>query len=101
MQEQRIPERDREFVLDALFEGNVARFFNHSCEPNLETQSVIKEVQDGRFPRICFFTSRIVEPGEELTVFYGNGHILDCKCGAPNCATTMIPVDDSDIEDDF
>lgn len=34
-------------VLDALHAGNVARFINHSCEPNLTTQPVLLEGDSG------------------------------------------------------
>ncbi|KAJ3584674.1 hypothetical protein NHX12_015169 [Muraenolepis orangiensis] len=39
-------------------EGNVARFLNHSCRPNLFTQSVFTDTQDPDYPLIAFFTRR-------------------------------------------
>lgn len=55
------------YYLDASKEGNVARFFNHSCEPNLFLQNVFTDTHDPQFPLIAFFTSRSVKAGTELT----------------------------------
>ncbi|XP_052401686.1 histone-lysine N-methyltransferase SETDB2 [Carassius gibelio] len=55
------------YYLDASKEGNVARFFNHSCEPNLFLQNVFTDTHDPQFPLIAFFTSRCVKAGSELT----------------------------------
>ncbi|XP_058629278.1 histone-lysine N-methyltransferase SETDB2 [Onychostoma macrolepis] len=55
------------YYLDASKEGNVARFFNHSCEPNLFLQNVFTDTHDPQFPLIAFFTSRSVKAGSELT----------------------------------
>ncbi len=55
--------------VDATHKGNVARFLNHSCAPNLE----LVLVRAGMLlPRLAFFTSRDVRPGEELTFSYGD-----------------------------
>ena len=54
------------YCLDARKYGNVARFINHLCEPNLVPVKVFVEHQDLRFPRICFFSSRDVKAYEEL-----------------------------------
>lgn len=53
--------------IDANFYGNVSRFFNHSCEPNMIPIRVYYEHQDLRFPKIAFFATRNIEAGEELT----------------------------------
>jgi SET domain-containing protein len=54
-------------VIDPTFKGNLARFINHSCEPNCETQKwhVLSEVCVG------IFTLRDIKEGEELTFNYG------------------------------
>lgn len=33
--------------------GNVARFLNHSCQPNVEKVTVFSDSQDVRVPRYC------------------------------------------------
>ncbi|XP_059758590.1 histone-lysine N-methyltransferase SETDB2 isoform X5 [Balaenoptera ricei] len=46
------------FLLDATKEGNVGRFLNHSCCPNLLVQNVFVETHDRNFPLVAFFTNR-------------------------------------------
>ncbi|XP_028641705.1 histone-lysine N-methyltransferase SETDB2, partial [Grammomys surdaster] len=46
------------FLLDASKEGNVGRFLNHSCCPNLWVQNVFVETHDRNFPLVAFFTNR-------------------------------------------
>jgi SET domain-containing protein len=56
------------------------RFTNHSCRPN-----GLLRIQDGR---IEFYALRPIEPGEEITVAYGQTHHagrLACRCGAAGC----------------
>ncbi|XP_070327357.1 histone-lysine N-methyltransferase SETDB2 isoform X6 [Odocoileus virginianus] len=45
------------FLLDATKEGNVGRFLNHSCCPNLSVQNVFVETHDRSFPLVAFFTN--------------------------------------------
>ncbi|PKU33899.1 histone-lysine n-methyltransferase setdb2 [Limosa lapponica baueri] len=45
------------YVLDATKEGNVGRFLNHSCCPNLFAQSVFVETHNRSFPWVAFFTN--------------------------------------------
>jgi len=84
--------RDGEtFCIDARRYGNVSRFINHRCQPNLVPVKVFVDHQDVRFPRIALFTSRDVEPLEELGFDYGEKFWIikyktfTCKCGSPKC----------------
>lgn len=52
--------------IDANYYGNVSRFFNHSCEPNIVPVRVFFEHQDYRFPIISFFACRDIAMGEEI-----------------------------------
>lgn len=54
-------------IVSHLF-GNISRFFNHSCEtPNLSLEIVrIKYT----IPRVAFYASRDIQPGEELSFKY-------------------------------
>ena len=54
------------YCIDARKYGNVARFINHLCEPNLVPVKVFVDSQDLRFPRICLFASRDINAQEEL-----------------------------------
>ncbi|KAM9820248.1 histone-lysine N-methyltransferase SETDB2 [Neosynchiropus ocellatus] len=81
---------DDMYVLDASREGNVSRFFNHSCDPNMFTQSVFTDSHDPGYPIIAFFTSRVVKAGTELTWNYSlcpSLPTLDvpCCCNSNNC----------------
>ncbi|XP_037082512.1 histone-lysine N-methyltransferase EHMT2-like [Pollicipes pollicipes] len=79
------------FCIDARRYGNVARFINHRCEPNLVPVKVFVDHQDVRFPRIALFTCRDVEPAEELGFDYGEKFwiikykMFTCKCGSMKC----------------
>lgn len=83
---------DDRTVVDAGVGGNEARFINHSCKPNCET-----EVTRGR---IWVRARRRILPGEELSYDYCIGRddddppdvddIFSCRCGAPRCRRTML-----------
>ena len=88
------------YVIDANFEGNVARWINHSCKPNCE--AIIEESEDHnpRKDRVLIQTLRKLRAGEELTYDYGidPGERLTpslkklwaCRCGARGCIGTML-----------
>jgi hypothetical protein len=79
-------ELDSTHDLDGDQPENVARFANHSCEPNCE---IIAESDNLRLR-----TLRPIAAGEELTFDYGYrlaafpGH--RCCCGAPTCAGFIV-----------
>ena len=54
------------FCIDANNYGNIARFINHSCQPNLTPVKVFASHQDLRFPHIALFANRDIKKGEEL-----------------------------------
>lgn len=77
---------ERNLIIDARFKSNHARFINHSCDPNCETQ---KWTVNGE-TRIGIFAIKDIEEGTELTFDYqldtlGNEKKA-CLCGAPNCS---------------
>lgn len=83
---------DGKHVIDANVGGNAARWINHACDPNCET-----EEEDGR---VWIQAMRDIKRGEEL--FYDYGLIVDeritptlkkqyqCLCGADDCRGTML-----------
>ena len=67
-------------AIDASKSTDPMRFTNHSCQANARLQ-----IRDGR---IEFYSLRAIEPGEEVTVNYGETHhegTLACRCGQPGC----------------
>ena len=81
--------------IDAKWWGNIGRFFNHSCAPNMEKICVFTDSHDIRVPSVAFFTTRDVFAGEELTYNYGyvkgsvEGKQMICRCGEPGCVERM------------
>lgn len=89
-----------EYVIDANEGGNVARWINHSCDPNCE--SVIEENDKGKAHKDKVFIEAIrdIKPGEELTYNYGIvleerytpklKKLWECRCGSKKCTGTML-----------
>lgn len=104
---------DEDRVVDATLSGGLARYINHSCNPNCVTEIV--EVD--RDVRIIIFAKRKIFRGEEvrknfklfyyiLCIYYiylyllqlsydykfdieDDAHKIPCACGAPNCRKWM------------
>lgn len=55
-------------VIDPTYCGNVGRYLNHSCTPNLIPVPVRA---NSMVPRICFFAKHDIIPNEELMYNYG------------------------------
>uniref|UniRef100_A0A8D3D528 Euchromatic histone-lysine N-methyltransferase 1b n=1 Tax=Scophthalmus maximus TaxID=52904 RepID=A0A8D3D528_SCOMX len=79
------------YCVDARFYGNISRFLNHMCEPNLFACRVFTTHQDLRFPHISFFASENIKAGEELGFNYGDhfwevkSKLFNCECGSAKC----------------
>uniref|UniRef100_A0A670YQS7 Euchromatic histone lysine methyltransferase 1 n=1 Tax=Pseudonaja textilis TaxID=8673 RepID=A0A670YQS7_PSETE len=84
------------YCIDARFYGNVSRFINHFCEPNLIAVRVFMSHQDLRFPRIAFFSSRPIEAGEEIGFDYGErfwnikAKYFSCLCDSAKCRHSSV-----------
>ncbi|KAG7395924.1 hypothetical protein PHYBOEH_003049 [Phytophthora boehmeriae] len=80
--------------VDASSGGNLTRFINHSCSPNLEVAAVRV---DSYIPRLALFAQTRIQRGQELTFDYGEGSDPSnantngnqrgrrCRCGARQC----------------
>jgi hypothetical protein len=89
-----------DYVVDANVDGNIARWINHSCDPNCE--ATIEEHHKGnpRKDKVFIEAMRDIAPGEELTYNYGitldERHtpklkkLWGCRCGAKTCTGTML-----------
>ncbi|XP_024920645.1 histone-lysine N-methyltransferase EHMT2 isoform X1 [Cynoglossus semilaevis] len=79
------------YCIDARYYGNISRFINHLCDPNLIPVRVFMLHQDLRFPRIAFFSSRDILNGQELGFDYGDrfwdikSKYFTCQCGSEKC----------------
>lgn len=89
-----ILEDEEALCLDATHYGNVARFMNHRCfDPNLVEIPVEIETPDHHYYHVAFFTTRKVEPNEELCWDYGidfSDHkhpikAFKCSCESKEC----------------
>ncbi|KAL8687943.1 MAG: hypothetical protein Q9218_006018 [Villophora microphyllina] len=85
-------EFDQRMILDAT-RGSIARFINHSCEPNCE---MIKMTVAGK-PRMALFAGENgIMTGDELTYDYNFNpysvkNVQQCRCGAPSCRGVLGP----------
>ncbi|KAG7269957.1 hypothetical protein CRUP_026527 [Coryphaenoides rupestris] len=59
-----------ETFVDPAAVGNVGRFLNHSCRPNL---AMVPVRVHSALPRLALFACRDIDAGEELTFDYGGG----------------------------
>jgi histone-lysine N-methyltransferase ASH1L len=83
---------DQNMIIDATT-GSIARFVNHSCNPNCR---MIKWIVAGN-PRMALFAGdRPIMSGEELTYDYkfdpfSAKNVQKCLCGEPNCRGVLGP----------
>ncbi|GMH33559.1 hypothetical protein BSKO_01393 [Bryopsis sp. KO-2023] len=93
------------YAVDAKNRGNVARFINHSCDPNTFVQPTLSTHLDESMPKICLFASKHIFPGEELNYDYGDQFVMEClggkcHCGSSNCITAQSSDVDSGVDSD-
>ncbi len=73
-------ELDEDWTIDGEDESNIARYINHSCDPNAEA-----EIEDGH---ILIRAIKNIRAGEEITFDYDQEYYdefikpVGCKCGA-------------------
>jgi SET domain-containing protein len=71
-------------AIDFSKSADPMRYTNHSCGPNARLC-----IRNGR---VEFYALHNIEPGDEVTVNYGETHHegrLKCRCGASNCVGTI------------
>lgn len=76
-------ELNSEWTIDGTDESNIARYINHSCEPNCEAEITADD-------RIVISALTPIAPGEEFTIDYGEEYFKDfllgvCLCGTASC----------------
>lgn len=83
-------------IITAKNFGNVARFMNHSCNPNVFWQPVFYQQNKECYIRIAFYAKRHIPPMTELTYDYGilpddrdiyitRYRKKKCLCGTSKC----------------
>jgi histone-lysine N-methyltransferase ASH1L len=83
---------DQNMIIDAT-RGSIARFVNHSCEPNCRME---KWTVGGK-PRMALFAGdQGIMTGEELTYDYNfdpfsQKNVQECRCGARKCRGVLGP----------
>ena len=81
---------NKSLIIDALPAGNMARFINHSCQPNCHTE----QWSVNGSTRVGIYASIDIPCGIELTYDYlcdtfGEIASEPCRCGAENCVGTL------------
>ncbi|XP_011083268.1 histone-lysine N-methyltransferase ATXR7-like isoform X2 [Sesamum indicum] len=79
---------DDGYVVDATKRGGIARFINHSCEPNCYTKVISVEGQK----KIFIYAKRHISAGEELTYNYKfplEEKKIPCHCGSRRCRGSL------------
>ena len=83
-------EIDEDWTIDGSPRTNTARYINHSCKPNCES-----DIRDGR---ILIFALRNIERGEELSMDYGDEYFdefikpVGCKCDSCGARRHTVPI---------
>ncbi|KAL1815146.1 hypothetical protein ACET3Z_017720 [Daucus carota] len=79
-------------VISAKNSGNVARFMNHSCSPNVFWQPVLRDNGEKTYLHVAFFSIGHIPPMQELTFDYGipksdkaEQRKKVCLCGSLDC----------------
>ncbi len=88
------------YVIDGNIKGNAARWINHGCRPNCESETEEDETGRPDKERVFINAIRDIKAGEELTYDYlitlDEPHtkrmkkIWACLCGAKKCKGTML-----------
>ncbi|KAL7731158.1 hypothetical protein ACLKA6_014352 [Drosophila palustris] len=78
---------EKDFIIDAGPKGNLARFMNHSCEPNCATQKWTVNCIN----RVGIFAIKDIPENTELTFNYLWDDLMNngkkaCYCGAKRCS---------------
>ncbi|XP_069357216.1 histone-lysine N-methyltransferase SETD1 isoform X2 [Maniola hyperantus] len=75
---------DLDTIIDATKCGNLARFINHSCNPNCYAKIITIESQK----KIVIYSKQPIAVDEEITYDYKfplEDEKIPCLCGAPQC----------------
>ncbi len=84
------------YIMDAKTRGNIGRYLNHSCSPNVFVQNCFVDTHDLRFPWVAFFALDYIRAGMELCWDYCyvvgqvDGKEILCGCGSLQCRGRLL-----------
>ncbi|XP_038853469.1 histone-lysine N-methyltransferase SETD1B-like [Salvelinus namaycush] len=79
---------DQDTIIDATKYGNLARFINHSCNPNCYAKIITVKSQK----KIVIYSRQSISVNEEITYDYKfpiEDEKIPCLCGAENCQGSL------------
>ncbi|KAM6931412.1 histone-lysine N-methyltransferase SETD1B-A-like [Xenentodon cancila] len=79
---------DQDTIIDATKYGNLARFINHSCNPNCYAKIITVESQK----KIVIYSRQPISVNEEITYDYKfpiEDKKIPCLCGADSCRGSL------------
>uniref|UniRef100_UPI003AACB00A histone-lysine N-methyltransferase SETD1B-A-like n=1 Tax=Centroberyx gerrardi TaxID=166262 RepID=UPI003AACB00A len=79
---------DQDTIIDATKYGNLARFINHSCNPNCYAKIITVESQK----KIVIYSRQPIHINEEITYDYKfpiEDEKIPCLCGADSCRGSL------------
>ncbi len=79
---------DEDYVIDATYVGNFARFINHCCDPNCYAKTITVDNKK----KVVIYAGRDIQVCEEITYDYKFPEEMikiKCFCGSPNCRGSL------------
>lgn len=79
---------DNDVIVDATRKGSLARFVNHSCDPNC----VSRIISHAGSKKVVLYAKRDIAAGEELSYDYKfpiEDHKIPCHCGVATCRGSL------------
>jgi histone-lysine N-methyltransferase SUV39H len=91
------------YTIDAFNYGNLARFINHSCDPNCWMFFINDCQKDPKNQKLCIFAMKDIASDTEITIDYcprdsipttdkqnySQSFHIECQCGSENCRGTI------------
>ncbi|XP_029129582.1 histone-lysine N-methyltransferase, H3 lysine-9 specific SUVH5 isoform X2 [Cajanus cajan] len=78
--------------IDGTKSGNIGRFINHSCSPNLHAKNIVYNHNDKNLPHKMLFAVKDIPAGRELSYDYRSSkrnyfrvRNITCYCRSQNC----------------
>ena len=103
-------ELTKKLTIDGSPRWNVARYMNHSCNPNCRMFPVTRHHGDNRIYDLAFFSLRDLPPMTELTFDYNptwkgdktvDPNAVRCLCGEDKCRGQLWPNQRKSTKNEF